>query len=135
MEIRDLAVFFDGYLDAVSRQFSTDKSLIASSSRILDSEVCIADIVSTNEYKLIRSENEDADFEREISKFLGADSKERLVFYLVEYFEWFKHYSETFSCEKLFLSGVDSPKNYLGYLLTCNEQIKVLVYVYEKTKS
>ena len=135
MEIRDLAIRFDGYLDAVGRQFSTDENLVALSSRVLDNQVGIDDVVSSKEYEFIRANSNDVSFEKEINNFLGVNPKERLVFYLVEYFEWFKQFSETYSCEKLYLSSADAPNKYLGYLLTCNKKIKIFVYIYEKTKS
>ena len=134
MEIKDLAIYFDGYLDAVGRQFSTNETLVALSSRVLDGQVSIEDILSSNEYKFIAAENNEINFEEDISTFLVTDPRERLLFYLVEYFEWFKQFSETYSCEKLHLSGDNAPDKYLGYLLTCNKNIKIFVYIYEKPK-
>ena len=45
------------------------------------------------------------EFERDISQFLNTDPKNRLRFYLTEYFCLYKHSSDTCLCEKLRLEG------------------------------
>ena len=135
MEIRDHAIRFDGYLDAVGRQFTTNETLVAVASRILDRNVVVEDIINSKEYEFLEMGNNSISFEKEISSFLNTDPKERLLFYLIEYFEWFKQFSETYTCKKLNLSGANAPDKYLGYLLNCNEHLKILIYIYEKAKN
>jgi hypothetical protein len=78
-------LFFDGYLDAVGRHYTDDGRLCAltaavSPSRILERQ----SIVRTTPV-----EDMVTDFDRDIAKFLHTDSRNRLVFYLVEYFVWY----------------------------------------------
>ena len=134
MESKDLAIYFAGYLDAVGKQFSTNETLIASSSRIIDEQTTVEEVLSSTEYSFLELENNDSKFESEISSFLDTDPREKLLFYLVEYFDWFEHFSESYTCKKLALSGAGAPDKYLGYLLTCNKNINILIYIYEKPK-
>lgn len=135
MEIRDHALRFDGYLDAVGRQLSTSETLIAVSTRLLNEQVVVEDIINSKEYEFLELESNNIGFEKEISSFLNTDPRERLLFYLIEYFEWFERFSETYTCKKLRLSGANAPVKYLGYLLTCNTNINLFIYVYKKSKS
>ena len=51
MEIRDLAIYFDGYLDAIGRQFSTNEVLVALTSTVINEQIEVEQIIGSNEYE------------------------------------------------------------------------------------
>jgi len=127
--------FFDGYFDAVGRLYTTNTILIAPAVRILENGDSIESLLSATIEKAENIEDVAIDFEKEIAKFLKADARERILFYLTDYLDWFNKFSESFKCIKYKLAGKEIPNKYLAYVLTCNDNIKVLVYLYEKSKT
>src|ERR1700742_4584069 len=89
--VADHAIFFNGYLDAVGRHYSDDKRLCALSAALAPSDFLQQLSISS------RAPVSDMtrDFDREVSALLATDSSVRLIFYLVEYFEWFREFSSS----------------------------------------
>jgi hypothetical protein len=122
--------FFAGYLDAVGRHYSDDEWLCAISVFALPAESPERlEIVSAKPVK-----NMVREFERDIAKFLDSDPKNRLVFYLTEYFDWYKGFSGTCVCEKVQVKGRDIPPDSLAYRLLVDQQHEVLFLAYWKEK-
>ncbi len=133
--IIDHVKFYDGYFDAVGRIFTTNEILIAPVVRVIGNDESIESLLSAKVVSLVTVEKMAVSFEKDISVFLGKDPRERLLFYLVDYFDWFDGFSETCICTKFELSGNDVPEKYLAYIISCNNEIDILVYLYEKAKS
>jgi hypothetical protein len=83
--------FFAGYLDAVGRHYSDERRLCAISAAVMPAEFRehLAIVNATPVDNMVR------DFDRDIAKFLSTDSRNRLVFYLIEYCDWYKQFSDT----------------------------------------
>ena len=114
--------FFSGYLDAVGRQFSTRArrcDLVAreSPSNVLDG---IALKAAAPIEKMV------VDFERNISRFLSADPRTPIVFYLTEYFGWYDDFSDVCTCERLTLEGGDLSPDHFAYRLQVNNEHEVI---------
>ena len=105
--------FFDGYLDAVGRHYSDERRLCAISVNLMPAEFLVHLSIASDE----PIENMVRDFERDIAKFLNTDSTNRLVFYLIEYFDWYRQFSDTCTCEKVQVRGSDFPDDYIAYRL------------------
>jgi hypothetical protein len=79
-------------------------------------------------------ENMVREFERDISRFLKTDPKNRLLFYLTEYFSWYKDFSDTCECEKLRLEGGDLSDDHTAYRLFVDHEHEVLFLAHWKDK-
>jgi hypothetical protein len=121
--------YFAGYLDAVGRHF-TDERLCVLSVSVMPSNILDGIAIRT----ATPIENMVRDFERDISQFLNTDPKNRLVFYLTEYFSWYKHFSGTCACEKLRLEGAGLSPDYTCYRLFVDDKHEVLFLAYWKYK-
>jgi hypothetical protein len=114
--------YFSGYLDAVGRQFSTgtlrcDLVSRLSPSNVLDG-IAIKDAAPVE--KMV------VDFERNISRFLSADPRTPIVFYLTEYFGWYDDFSDMCTCERLTLEGGDLSPDHFAYRLKLNDEHEVI---------
>jgi len=121
--------FFDGYFDAVGRVFTTDEILIAPWVRIIKAGESIESLLSAEVVSSATVERMAVSFEKDICAFLGRDPRERLLFYLIDYFDWFDVFSETCLCTKFQLSGDGVPEKHMAYVIKCNNEIDVLVYL------
>ena len=83
--------YFAGYLDAVGRHYTHEKRLCALTADGMPSKIRDGLVVRAT----TPVENMVGEFERDISQFLNIDPKSRLVFYLTEYFGWYKASSDT----------------------------------------
>jgi hypothetical protein len=94
-------IFFDGYLDAVGRHYTDDKRLCALTVAVTPSRILERlSIASTTPV-----EDMPKAFDRDIAKFLHTDSRNRLVFYLIEYFVWYQQFSDICECERISSRG------------------------------
>lgn len=123
-------VFFAGYLDAVGRHFTDDTRLCAMTATVMPTNFLEGlAIVSA-----LPVENMVKEFERDIAKFLHTDPKIGLLFYLTEYFDWYKQFSGSCNCEKVRLKGRDLPHGHIAYRLFIDHHHQVLFLGYWKDK-
>jgi hypothetical protein len=94
-------IYFAGYLDAVGRYYTDEKRLCALTVSLMPSKILDRHAIRTT----TPVENMVREFERDISQFLNTDPRNRFLFYLTEYFCWYKHFSDACECEKLRLEG------------------------------
>jgi hypothetical protein len=122
--------FFAGYLDAVGRHYSDDSRLCAITAAVLPAELLegLAIISATPVENMVQ------EFDRDIAEFLNADPRSRLLFYLMDYFDWYKQFSDTCLCEKLRLKGRDLPDDHIAYRLSIDHKHEVLFLGYWKDK-
>jgi hypothetical protein len=114
--------YFAGYLDAVGRQFSTASQRCNLAVQVMPSTML--DRFSVKSAHPV--ERMIGDFQHDICKFLGADPKAPLLFYLIEYFSWYNHFSDVCSCEKLSLEGEGLSPDHFAYRLKVNNQSEVV---------
>jgi hypothetical protein len=122
--------FFAGYLDAVGRQYSDDKRLCAITAAMRPAD--LFESISVERAEPVK--NMLREFERDIARFLSADPRTRIVFYLTEYFDWYKQFSGSCVCEKVHLTGSDLPTDHIGYRLFIDHAHEVLFVGYWKDK-
>jgi len=136
MEIptKDHMHYFAGYLDAVTRLYTTEKILYASAVILIPNNSSIEDQLDA---KIIKEDKfqKMVIFEKDISSFLSVDPKERMIFYLTEYFLWFKEFSNSCVCKKYVLSGNNIPDNHLVYKLFVNEKHHIIIYLSKSKKA
>ena len=125
ISIPEHTIYFDGYLDAVGRQYTTDEYLYCLNAYLINNSSLQKDfglsIVESSTVKDMVVE-----FEKSISKMLNVDPRERLIFYMIEYFMWYQEYTEKCIVQKLVLKGDDLPDNHLAYKLSINDSYEVL---------
>lgn len=126
-EIEKHIAFVSGYLDAVGRHFTTESVLFSlwaekGSKRI--NELTEIDIVG--EKKIPEFVHE---LEQQVGEFLNTDTRERLVFYLLEYLIWFKEFTESFECYKLKVVFEPDERKYLAYKFVVNGSQEVYVFM------
>jgi len=123
-------VYFAGYLDAVGRHYTDEKRLCALTVAVMPSMILdrLAIRTTTPVGNMVR------EFERDISQFLNTDPKNRLLFYLTEYFRWYEDFSDTCECEKLRLEGSDLSGDHTAYRLFVDHKHEVLFLAYWKDK-
>ena len=114
--------YFAGYLDAVGRQFSTAARRCDLAAQLMPSAMLDGIEVKS----AMPVEKMVVDFEREISRFLNADPRNPLVFYLTEYFGWYDDFSDACTCEKLTLEGGQLSPDYFAYRLQVNHEYEVV---------
>jgi len=129
ISVPEHTIYFNGYLDAVGRVYTTDSTLYVLSALIISEDSSLenqleAKIVESNEVKdIVR------DFESGVSELLKTDPRERLIFYLVEYFSWFEEYTKSCKCVSYKLEGENIPPNHIAYTLNVNNKYNVLIYL------
>lgn len=123
-------IFFDGYLDAVGRHYTDDRRLCALTAAVTPSRILERlSIVSTTPVEdMVEA------FDCDIAKFLHTDSRNRLVFYLIEYFAWYKQFSDICECEKVRFTGEDFPHEHIAYRLFIDHTHEVFFLAYRKDK-
>ncbi len=120
--------YFAGYLDATGRHFTDEKRLCALSVALMPSQ--ILDGLTILGFTPVA--NPIREFERDIADFLGADPKSRLAFYLIEYFTWYKEFSNTCVCEKLQVGGGHDVLRRIAYRLFVDDKYEVIFLAYWK---
>jgi hypothetical protein len=123
-------IYFAGYLDAVGRHYTDEKRLCALIADVMPSMILDGRAIKTT----TPVENMVKEFERDISQFLNTDPRNRLLFYLTEYFGWYKDFSDTCVCEKLRLEGGGLPHDHTAYRLFVDHKHEVLFLAYWKDK-
>jgi hypothetical protein len=123
-------VYFAGYLDAVGRHYTDETRLCALTATVMPSVILDGHTIKTT--TLV--DNMVREFERDISQFLNTDSRNRLLFYLTEYFRWYKDFSDTCECERLRLEGGGLSHDHVAYRLFVNHKHEVLFLAYWKHK-
>ena len=114
--------YFAGYLDAVGRQYSTKSRLCSLTVHVMPT--LLLDGISVEAAQPV--EKMTVDFEREIARFLDANPRDPLIFYLTEYFGWYEDFADTCTCEKLSLEGGALSPDYFAYRLNVNQEHEVV---------
>ena len=122
--------FLAGYLDAVGRHFTDGSRLCAITAAVMPAEF-LEGIAITSATPV---ENIVQEFDRDISQFLNADPRSGLLFYLMDYFDWYKQFSDNCLCEKLRLKGRDLPDDHIAYRLSIDHKHEVLFLGYWNDK-
>lgn len=122
--------YLAGYLDAVGRHYTDEKRLCALSVALMPSMILAGLTIKTT----TTVDNIVREFERDISRLLNTDPKNRLVFYLTEYFAWYKDCSATCVCEKLRLEGAGISHDHVGYRLFVDHKHAVVFLASWKDK-
>jgi hypothetical protein len=122
---------FGGYLDAVGRHYTDEKRLCALNAALMPSRILDNHAIKTT----TPVENMVKEFERDISQFLSTDPRNRLLFYLTEYFCWYKEFSDACVCEKLGLEGGGISRDHTAYRLFVDHKHVVLFLAYWKDKA
>jgi hypothetical protein len=65
---------------------------------------------------------------------VNTDPKNRLLFYLTEYFGWYRDFSDACECEKLRLEGGGLSHDHVAYRLLVDHKHEVLFLAYWKDK-
>jgi Sigma-70 factor, region 1.1 len=110
----------------VGRHYTDEKRLCAISATVLPAEFMERrEIVSATPVDdMVRV------FQGDIVTFLNADPRNRLVFYLIEYFDWFKQFSDNCVCERVRVTGEGFPNEHIAYRLLINHTYEVLFLAY-----
>jgi hypothetical protein len=118
--------FFAGYLDAVGRQY-TNERLCALTVRTTPAGIPLDGLEVSNVSPI---ENMVREFQADISRFLNADPKQRVVFYLVEYFCWYKEFSTRCDCHRVTVRGQGITDEQIGFHLNVNNEHDVVFLGY-----
>jgi len=121
---------FEGYLDAVGRHYTDENRLCALTAALMPSRILGNHAIKTS----TPVENMVREFERDISCFLNTDPRNRLLFYLTEYFCWYKNFSHACVCEKLRLEGGGISDDHTAYRLFVDHKYEVVFLAYWKDK-
>ena len=123
--------FFDGYLDATGRHYSGADRLCAMSASIMPAPWLerLTLVSATPVEDMVGS------FENDISRFLNTSPRTPLLFYLIEYFGWFKEYSATCSCEKVRLTGRGLSGGHVAYRLLIDQSQEVVFLGYWQARN
>ena len=128
LSIPEHTTFFSGYLDAVSRAYTNDQEKFFLGASIIPNGSSVENALAAR----IEDETDVSDmvvaFEEAVARFLGADPRERLLFYLVEYFSWFREAAASCACKQVSLQWDEPPIRYLAYSLKLDETYDVLVF-------
>jgi len=121
--------FLCGYMDAVARGYSDNEYIIGLSSTVISKNSSVekelnCEVISSKEVKNLSSSF------CNVEKLLNIDSREKVLFYLVEYLTWYKEYTVSCKCKKLELSGENVPSQHAVYLFHVNGEFNVLVYLF-----
>lgn len=90
LSITHLANFLDGYLDEVGRAVSTDTCLYNLALRELEDIERAADVLGVEITALTDVERISREFQSIVEGFLGLNGRDRLSYYLIEYYGWFE---------------------------------------------
>ena len=82
----------DGYMDAVGRVTSTDSLLYGLALRELASRDDASDILGVDIESLDTVQSIPREFQPIVEDFLGLNGRDRLSYYLIDYYEWFERY-------------------------------------------
>jgi hypothetical protein len=129
--IQSHTLYFAGYLDAVGRCYTDEQRLCALT-------VAVTPAITFDGYTIGTKtpvENMAREFEQDLSRFLSTDPRNRLLFYLTEYFCWYEHFSDTCECEKLRLEGDGISHNHIAYRLSVDHKHEVLFLAYWRDKA
>jgi hypothetical protein len=118
--------FFSGYLDAVGRQY-TNERLCALTVRMAPTGSPIEGLSVSNAAPV---ENMVKEFQADISRFLNADPKQRIVFYLVDYFCWYKEFSSSCDCYRVMVRGEGITDEQIGFRLNVDNEHDVVFLGY-----
>ena len=93
--------YFAGYLDAVTRLYTNEKILFTSVVINIPDNSSLEKIIGA---KIIKEESikNMASFEKDVSLIFKDSSKERILFYLTEYFLWFREFTSSCECKKYY---------------------------------
>ena len=125
LSVPEHTIYFSGYLDAVGRQYTTEDYLYCLNVRLID-DASIQSELGLSIVKCSDVADMVVDFETSISKILNTDPRERVIFYLIEYFMWYRDHFEKCVVKKLILQGDNLPENHLAYKLIINDSFEVL---------
>ena len=122
--------YLAGYLDEMVRHYTTEYRLCALTIAVMPCSILdgFAIAVASPVEDMVR------EFEREMSVFLNTDPRSRLLFYLTEYFSWYKDFSESCVCEKLRLEGDGLSPDAVSYRLFVNHRHEVVFVASWKDK-
>jgi len=70
------------------------------------------------------------EFQSDISRFLNADPKQRLLFYLIEYFGWYRDFSTRCECQRVKIGGEGVTGEQIGFRLNVNGEHDVVFLGY-----
>jgi len=121
-------------MDAVGRSFTTDKVLYTLSASILSKGSSVEDQLHAHLNNSQNIQDITIDFEKSISEFLKVYPRERIIFYLVEYVQWYKEYTNICICKKHKLSGNSIPEKHLCYELNIDNEYDVLIFISKSEK-
>ena len=119
--------FFDGYLDAVGRQYTDDQRLCALTVRVAPHGSPLEGLAVLNATPV---ENMVREFQSDIARFLNADPKQRLLFYLIEYFCWYGEFSTRCECHRVKIEGEGVTDEQIGFRLNVNDEHDVVFLGY-----
>jgi hypothetical protein len=122
--------FICGYMDAMVRAYSGGEHVIGLSAIIIPCDSSVEEELSCRITSSEEIENLSHSFCKELSILLNTDSREKVLFYLVEYLTWYKEYTISCKCLKLELSGASVPLQHAAYLFHINSEFNVLVYFF-----
>ncbi len=125
--IKEHTVYFAGYLDAVGRVYSNDKYLYGLSARRIPNDSSLEKKVNISIIESKSIKNMVVHFEKAISELLKTDPRQRLLFYLIDYFSWFQEFSDSCVCEECVLSGEIVPENYKAFMLHINGSFDIFI--------
>jgi hypothetical protein len=119
--------FFDGYLDAVGRQHTNEQRLCALTIRASAAGTPLEGLAVSNATPV---ENMVREFQSDIAGFLNADPKQRVVFYLIDYFCWYKEFSTRCDCHRVRVQGEGITDEQIGFRLNVNDEHDVVFFGY-----
>jgi hypothetical protein len=114
--------YFAGYLDAVGRHYTTESRLCALTVAVMPCTLLDGLAIEV----AMPVENMVREFAHDVSLFLNTDPRNRLVFYLTEYFSWYKHFSDSCICERLKLEGARRSQDSISYRLFVEHRHEVV---------
>ena len=114
-------------MDATARVFTTETVLVSMWAEIIPNRQSLR---SEMQAKII-GENLVQDpvlhFENAVEDFLHVKATTRLLFYLVEYWMWFKEYTKSFKCFELSVEFSQPVIKQRVYILEVDEEYTILV--------
>ena len=134
LEVIEHIQYFSGYLDAVTRLYTNEKVLFSSVVINIPDNSSLEKMIDA---KIIKEESikNMVSFEKDVSLIFKESSKERILFYLTEYFLWFREFTFSCECKKYYLEGKKIPEDHIAYKLFINEEFHILVYICAIKKS
>ena len=121
-------------MDAVGRHYTDERTLVGLNAQILKANETIEERLQCSIKTTIEIENFSSDFENSLSVLLGADSRERMLFYLIEYAMWYEEYTKSCKVLKHTLGGKNTKAIKVFYSLHINEKYKLFIYIFKSNK-